>query len=542
MAESDSDESFDGFSDVGSDIHVNLDNGIYSDVSSVSSVSSDDDLEEVETAWSDVLEGIPDRPFGAAVDATVPGCSFVLPKEANEFDFFKKFFPFELILLIVHETNEYARKQSAKNWSDITTSELLAFIGLHIVFSVVYFPSYKQAWKTKWPFSFPAIPDIMTRSRFESIQRYFHCCDTQDNPARGQPGHDKLCHVRRILDVVLTKCKTNYHPHKEQAIDEAMIGFKGRLAFKQYLPAKPTKFGIKVWERANSCNGYVSEFQVYTGREGGRPEQGLAARVVRDLTTTLEGDNHEVYMDNFFSSVNLFEERLKKSVLCCGTLRTNRKGCPEVLKGKKVVRKQGETKTMQKGRLTAYAWFDKKPITFLSTCVDPTEAATVKRRCRDGTQKDVNCPAVVTKYNANMGGVDRADQMRTAYPSRKSRKWWKYIFWFLFDTALVNALICISESPNHVTKTRSGKVLKRTQLEFRENFARQLISNYRGTRKRRSQSNLEENGEGHWPVKCEKMKRCRQCAKQGRRRESLYGCELCKVPLCVVCFKDFHKK
>ena len=37
MAESDSDESFDGFSDVGSDIHVNLDNGIYSDVSSVSS-------------------------------------------------------------------------------------------------------------------------------------------------------------------------------------------------------------------------------------------------------------------------------------------------------------------------------------------------------------------------------------------------------------------------------------------------------------------------------------------------------------------------
>ena len=109
MAESDSDESFDGFSDVGSDIHVNLDNGIYSDVSSV---SSDDDLDEVETAWSDVLEGIPDRPFGAAIDATVPGCSFVLLKEANKFDFFKKFFPFELILLIVHETNEYASPKS----------------------------------------------------------------------------------------------------------------------------------------------------------------------------------------------------------------------------------------------------------------------------------------------------------------------------------------------------------------------------------------------------------------------------------------------
>ena len=99
------------------------------------SLFSDDDLEEGETTWSDVLEGIPDRPFGAAVDVL---CSFVLPKEANEFDNFKKSFHFELILLIVHETNEYARKQSAKNWNDITTSELLAFIGLHIVFSVVY--------------------------------------------------------------------------------------------------------------------------------------------------------------------------------------------------------------------------------------------------------------------------------------------------------------------------------------------------------------------------------------------------------------------
>ena len=126
----------------------------------------------------------------------------------------------------------------------------------------MYFQSYKQAWKTKGPFSFPAVPDIMTRSRFENIQRYFHCNNTRN--ARGQPNHDKLCHIRRILDVVLSKCKENYIPHKEQAIDEAMIGSKGRLGFKQYFPAKPTKFGIKVWERANSCNGYLGELRVYT--------------------------------------------------------------------------------------------------------------------------------------------------------------------------------------------------------------------------------------------------------------------------------------
>ena len=55
----------------------------------MSSVSSDDNLEEGETTWSDVLEGIPDCLFGAAV----PGCSFVLPKEANEFDFLRNSSP-----------------------------------------------------------------------------------------------------------------------------------------------------------------------------------------------------------------------------------------------------------------------------------------------------------------------------------------------------------------------------------------------------------------------------------------------------------------
>ena len=268
--------------------------------------------------------------------------------------------------------------------------------------------------------------------------------------------------------------------------------------------------------------------------------------MVRDLTATLEGDNHEVYMDNFFSSVNLFEERLQKSVLCCGTLRTNRKGCPEVLKGKKVVRKQGETKTMQKGRSADCIRLvrqeaDNLPVYLCRSNRSGNREETMSRRHSERCQLSWRCYEVQREHGRSGSSRSNAHSL-PIIPSRKSRKWWKYIFWFLFDTALVNALICISESPNHVTKTRSGKVLKRTQLEFRENFARQLISNYRGTRKRRSQSNLEQNGEGHWPVKCEKMKRCRQCSKQGRRRESLYGCELCKVPLCVVCFKDFHKK
>ena len=62
-----------------------------------------------------------------------------------------------------------------------------------------------------------------------------------------------------------------------------MIGFSGRLGFKQYVPLKPTKRGIKVWVRADPYNGFMNDFQVYTGKERNLPEANLGGRVVLDL-------------------------------------------------------------------------------------------------------------------------------------------------------------------------------------------------------------------------------------------------------------------
>ena len=37
---------------------------------------------------------------------------------------------------------------------------------------------------------------------------------------------------------------------------------------KQYVPNNPVKRGFKVWVRADAVSGYVSEIDVYTGKEG----------------------------------------------------------------------------------------------------------------------------------------------------------------------------------------------------------------------------------------------------------------------------------
>ena len=56
-------------------------------------------------------------------------------------------------------------------------------------------------------------------------------------------------------------------------------------------------------------------------------------------------------------------------------------------------------------------------------------------------------PRVSDVYTANMGGVDRADQLRSYYyVGRQSRKWYKYLFGFSFNLAACNTYILESES------------------------------------------------------------------------------------------------
>ena len=75
-----------------------------------------------------------------------------------------------------------------------------------------------------------------------------------------------------------------------------MIPFKGRISFLQYMKDKPTKWGIKVYVLADSTNGYVYRFQIYTGKQVNEnsSSMGLCTRVVVDLMSGLEDQHFKV--------------------------------------------------------------------------------------------------------------------------------------------------------------------------------------------------------------------------------------------------------
>ncbi len=96
----------------------------------------------------------------------------------------------------------------------------------------------------------------MTRDRFSLLFKFFHVNDSTIK--RGGLGHDPLYKIRPLLTALLHYFNSSYTPNKELSLDEAMVSFKGRALFLQYMPLKPTKWGLKAFSLADAKTGTQS--------------------------------------------------------------------------------------------------------------------------------------------------------------------------------------------------------------------------------------------------------------------------------------------
>lgn len=95
--------------------------------------------------------------------------------------------------------------------------------------------------------------------------KFFHLNDNSGYVPKGEPGHDPLYKLRPFLVPLVEKFQAHYTLNREVSVDESMIGFKGRLGFIQYMPKKPTKWGMKAYVLADAHNGYMYSWHLYTG-------------------------------------------------------------------------------------------------------------------------------------------------------------------------------------------------------------------------------------------------------------------------------------
>lgn len=467
-----------------------------------------------------------------------------LTEKSTLLDTFEAFFTEELADMICAESNLYQLTKLCDSQgsigdgdvAEITRNDLFLFHAVQIMMGIIHKPKISDYWETDPLFQTPGFTKVMPRDKYSHILSNIHFTSDPDSKA------DKIGKLRGPLEYLIEKFQTVYVPGEHIAIDESLVAFKGRLSFKQYNRNKSSKFGVKLYIVAESKTGYVYDIDVYCGKldepETKPKEYNKTEKLVLKLVQKLSGKGRKLYLDNWYTSVDLFLKLETQKVNVCGTVRMNRKYLPK-LKIKRL--KKGDMKSYHTSKLSFLAWKDRRVVTMLSTMHNPEIIETEKRSYKTGELKKK--PNVVVDYNIHMGGVDLGDQLIEPYnTARKSIKWYMKVYWHLFDLVLINSLIIYKKihdsEMDHVT--------------FRRELVKQILEKYGHTVHgvptqplpsqvmRRSQHVLVKIPATE---KCSyPTKRCVECYEKDIRRNVRNVCSKCGVALCDgPCFANFHK-
>ena len=330
--------------------------------------------------------------------------------------YFLAFFTMNMVNDLVAQTNLYHDQKcpdNNDNFVPVCAEEIQAYIGVVIAMGLYKLPKIDDYWRTNGISHMPWFPSIFSRDRFRAVRRYFHLRDNTKRPEKDHKDY-KLYQVYPLISCLTKTFGTLYVPSQNVSIDEMLLGTKCRVSFTQYMPKKPKRFGIKLWALCESKTGYCCDFQVYSGREdAARPELGLSYRVVFDLMKNYLDKGYRLFIDNFFTSVQLVYDLLQKATYVCGTLRSNRVNLPTQLTEKVGA---GEAKFWNCDNLVVTHWKDKRDVFAMSSMHGNDSVEITNKRGDKKTTK----PKMISDYNQNMGGVDLCDQLVSYYSVSKS--------------------------------------------------------------------------------------------------------------------------
>jgi hypothetical protein len=326
---------------------------------------------------------------------------------------------------------ELTREKDPKYLNDFDMVEIKAVIGLTILIGVM--SSKRESLNQLWSevYGRPILRATMPLNRFRV---FLSSARFDDKKTRTDRQHtDKLAAIREFFDNFVEKCKRFYIPSPYLCVDETLVGFRGRCSFRVYIPSKPDRYGIKIWSLCDNGTHYVSNLQVYLGKEGPSPEQNQGARVVKQLMSHLYGTGRNVTTDNFFTSHDLGQFLLSQNITLLGTMRKSRTELPPDFLPK--TRQQFESKFAftTNTALVSYAPRKNKTVVLLSTMHNRPEVFTEGEGCK---------PYMVLDYNATKGAVDAFDQKTSFYScSHRTRRWPMRLFYFIVDAGCLNAFI-----------------------------------------------------------------------------------------------------
>ena len=483
-----------------------------------------------------------------------PGLQIDAGQLVEPLDFYKLFLTEEMVEEHVAETNRHAQtvkdrdaskmkpKSRAHKWKDTTVVEMLQFIGILLHMGIVRMPKIADYWRKTGETARLYMQDfyrgLMGRDRFQLVLRYWYYGE-EDDPSGDQARDAK---VASMIQRFNTTMRMIYVPRRQLSIDESLLAWRGRLSFRQYITNKAHKYGIKYFE-VTSWDGLILRIVLYTAEGFPDPDElGQSGAIVLQLMKDFLYQGYQLYMDNWYNSVKLFQVLADRFTYVCGTVNPRRVGLPKKLLATKL--KKNQWVWLSNKSLVVCMWYDKRNVLTMSNMHPEVKMEKINNRRGQSVYK----PNTVLDYNRYMSGIDRADQLMSYNTSlRKTIRWYKKCAVHMLQVFLINAHYLYMEQ----AATRP-ELKKMTLLEFREKIIMSLVGEDKRKKKKAARRSMPRCGfhylSSHPPTeKKEKpCKDCINCINLGRKRkQSRYFCSICPIQptLCLEpCFKEWHSQ
>lgn len=413
-------------------------------------------------------------------------------KRTSSKETFKHLFDEAAVRKIAEYTNKRLDKdmddelrEHENTLTDVTIDEIYGYIGIIIMLGVTKKKDIEidQIWSEKDDavHYLPWVVCCMSRQRFKMLSRYltFDDIETRETRAADDP---KFFKCRELTNSVKGKFLSSYIPGVHLSVDENLYPFRGRCAFRQYLPSKPAKYGLKVWQLVDSDSRYLIDFDFYLGKQGNVVTKELGKAVTLKLVQPFHKSHRNITTDNYFTSTKLAEELWNKGLTLVGTVKVNRKEVFQQLRPSRQ-REVFSTRFFFSGYNTFISYVPKvnKAVNLLTT----------QHHDRSVSDTEQKKPEAIIYYNKTMGGSDTFDQT-IMYTScrRTTNRWTLRVFHYLVDATTCNGYKLMQESLSEdELNTNFGKRRSRHRV-FLEKLAIDLMmtqishrfENYRNAR------------------------------------------------------------
>ncbi|XP_037545276.1 piggyBac transposable element-derived protein 4-like [Nematolebias whitei] len=321
---------------------------------------------------------------------------------------------------VVAATN--AAAEHRPRWRRMGRAEFRAYVGLLVLAGV--FRSRGEACESLWcaETGRRVFRETMPLGQFRVYSAALRFDDRETRDARRAAG-DRLTPIGELWRAWTERLPLAYRPGDSVTVDERLVPFRGRCGFRQYMPCKPARYGLKLWVACDSRSSYAWRMQAYVGKRDktAPPERDLTLRVVLDLTEGVPAGTL-VTMDNFFTSPRLATRlAAERGLHLLGTLRANRaRGLPRALL--ESAREPRSCRFAFTRDACAVSYVPKWGMNVLLLTSEPSLLRLPDDE--EDTQRPDGKPPALLRYNATKGGVDNLDKVTAAYSVRRKTARW----------------------------------------------------------------------------------------------------------------------